>query len=46
MTRSAHAGIEADLVVAEAANEVGMESVVHFVPFYLGPTYHGGLTFT
>jgi hypothetical protein len=25
---------------------VGMESVGHFVPFYLGTTYHGGLTFT
>jgi hypothetical protein len=44
-TRSAHAGIEGDLVVAEATYEVAMESV-HLVPFYLGTTYHRGLTFT
>ncbi len=46
MAQSAPLGIQVNLVIAEAANEVGMESVVHFVPFYLGTTYHGGLTFT
>ena len=33
MTRSAHAGVKGDLVVAEATDEVGMDSILHFVPF-------------
>jgi len=43
--KAAPLGIQVNLVVAEAANEVGVKSL-HFVPFSLGTTYHGGLTFT